>query len=81
MIKSRRMRWAGYTARMGEKKSYKLGNPAGKIMLGKPTYMWVDNIRIDLGEMGRGDVDWIGLAQDRDRWSPLVNWVMNLRVL
>jgi hypothetical protein len=48
--------------------------------LGKPRCRWVDNIRMDLGEVGWGDVDWIGLAQDRKRWRALVNSVLNLRV-
>jgi hypothetical protein len=83
IIKSRRMRWAGHVARMGEKKnSYRLlvGNPERKRPLGRPRRRWVDNIRIDLGEVGWGDVDWIGLAQDRNRWRALVNSVLNLRV-
>jgi hypothetical protein len=56
-----------------------VGKPGGKRPLGRPRRRWVDNIRMDLGELG-GDVDWIGLAQDRDRWRALVNAVMNLRV-
>jgi hypothetical protein len=80
IIKSRTMRWAGHVARMGEKRNaYRLfvGKPEGKRPLGRPRLMWVDNIRMDLGW---GDVDWIGLAQDRNRWRALVNWVLNLRV-
>jgi hypothetical protein len=57
-----------------------VGKPKGKELLGRPRRRWVDNIRIDLVEMGWGDVDWIGLAQDRDRWRVLVNSVLNLRV-
>jgi hypothetical protein len=53
----------------------------GRRPLGRPRRRWVDNIRIDLGEVGWGDVDWIGLAQDRNRWRALVNSVLNLRVL
>jgi hypothetical protein len=49
--------------------------------LGRPRRRWVFNIKMDLGEMGWGDVDWIGLAQHRSRWRALVNSVMNLRVL
>jgi hypothetical protein len=67
----------------GEKRNaYRLlvGKPEGKRPLGRPKRRWVDNIRMDLGEVGRGDVDWIGLAQDRNRWSALVNSVLNLRV-
>jgi hypothetical protein len=67
----------------GEKRNaYRLlvGKPEGKIPLGRPRRWWVDNIRTDLGEVGWGDVDWIGLAQDRNRWRALVNSVLNLRV-
>jgi hypothetical protein len=52
----------------------------GKRPLGRPRRSWVDNIRMDLGEVGWGDVDWIGLAQDRNRWRAVVNSVLNLRV-
>jgi hypothetical protein len=52
----------------------------GKRPLGRPRYRWVDNIKMDLGERGWGGVDWIGLAQDRDKWRALVNVVMNFRV-
>jgi hypothetical protein len=48
--------------------------------MGRPRCRWVDNIRMDLGKVGRGDVDWIGLAQDRNRWRALVDLVLNLRV-
>jgi hypothetical protein len=81
IIKSRRMRWAGHVARMGEKRnSYRLlmGKPEEKRPLGRPRRRWVDNIRMDLGEVGWGDMDWIGLAQDRNRWRDLVNLVLNL---
>jgi hypothetical protein len=54
--------------------------PERRRPLGRPRRRWEDNIRIDLGEIGFGDVDWIHLAQDRDRWRALVNTVMNLRV-
>jgi hypothetical protein len=84
IIKSRRMRWAGHVAQMGEKNNtYRLlvGNPEGKRPLGRPRCRWVANIRMDLGEMGCYDVDWIGLAKDRNRWRALVNSVLNLRVL
>jgi hypothetical protein len=83
MIKSRRMRWAGHVAGMEEKRNaYRLlvGKPEGKRALGRPRSRWVDNIRMDLGEVGRCDVDWIGLAQDRNRWRALVNSVLNPRV-
>jgi hypothetical protein len=82
IIKSRRMRWAGHVARMREKRNaYRLlvGNPEGERLLGTRC-RWVDNIRMDLGEVGWGDVDWIGLAKDTNRWRGLVNSVLNLRV-
>jgi hypothetical protein len=56
-----------------------VGKPEGKRPLGRPGFRWVDNIRMDLGEVGWGDVDWICLAQDRYRWRALVNSVLNLR--
>jgi hypothetical protein len=83
IIKSRRMRWAGHVARMGAKRNaYRLlvGKTEGKRPLGRPRRRWVDNIRMDLGEVGWGDVDWIGMAKDRNRWRALVNSVLNLRV-
>jgi len=83
VIKSRRMRWAGHVARMGEMRGvYRVlvGKPEGKRALGRFMRRWVDNIRMDLQEVGCGYVDWIELAQDRDRWRALVNAVMNLRV-
>jgi hypothetical protein len=83
IIKSRRMRWAGHVARMGEKRNaYRLfvGKSEGKRPLGRPRRRWVDNIRMDLGEVGWGDVDWIELTKDRNRWRALVNSVLNLRV-
>jgi hypothetical protein len=76
IIKSRKIRWAGHVARMGEKRNaYRLlvGKPEGKRPLGRPRCRWLDNIRMDLGEVGWGDVDWIGLAKDRNRWRALVN--------
>jgi hypothetical protein len=68
---------------MEEKRTaYRLlvGNQEGKRPLGRPRCMWVANIRMDHGEVGWGDVDWIGLAQDRNRWGSLVNLVLNLWV-
>jgi hypothetical protein len=67
----------------GEKrKAYRLlvGKPEGMRTLGRPRRRWVDNVRIDFGEVGWGNVDWIGLAKDRNRWRALVNSVLNLRV-
>jgi hypothetical protein len=83
MIKSRRMRWAGHVARMGEKRNaYRIlvGKPEGKRPLGRPRRRSVDNIKIDLREIGWDGVDCIDLAQDRDQWRSLMNTVMNLRV-
>jgi len=83
VIKSRRMRWAGHVACMGEEKgAYRVlvGKPEGKRPLWRPTYRWVNNIRMDLQVVGCGYMDWIGLTQDRDRWQRLVSVVMNLRV-
>ena len=83
VIKSRRMRWAGHVARMGEERwVYRVlvGKPEGRRPLGKLRRRWVDNIRMDLQEVVCGYMDWIGLAQDRDRWRTLVSAVMNLRV-
>jgi hypothetical protein len=57
-----------------------VGKPEGKRPLGRPRHRWVDNIRTDLGEVGWGDVDWIGLAKDRNRWRALVNLILSLRV-
>jgi hypothetical protein len=68
---------------MGEKRNacrLLVGKPEGKRPLGGPRRRWVNNIRMDLGEVGWGDVDWIGLAQDRNRWRALVNLVLNFRV-
>ena len=70
-------------ARMGEKRVvYRalVGKPEGKRQLGRSRRRWVDNIRMDLQEVGCEYMDWIGLAQDRDRWRTLVSAVMNLRV-
>jgi hypothetical protein len=83
MIKSRKMRWAGHIARMGEKRNAHrilVGKPEEKRPLGRPRRRWVDNIKMDLRKIGWDGMDWIDLAQDRDRWRALVNTVMNLRV-
>jgi hypothetical protein len=83
IIKSRRMRWAGHVARMGEKRnvySLLVGKPEGKRPLGRPRRRWVDNIKMDLVGIGLGDVYRIGLAQDRYRWTAVVNAIMNLQV-
>jgi len=83
VIKLKRMRWAGHVGCMGEERGvYRIlvGKPEGRRPLGRPRRRWVDNIRMDIQEVGRGYMDWIGLAQDRDRWRTLVTAVMNIRV-
>ena len=83
MIKSRIIRWVGHVARMGEKRGvYRLlvGKPEEKRPLGIPRHRWVDNIKMVLHEVGCGCMDWIKLAQDRNRWRVLVNAVINLWV-
>jgi hypothetical protein len=77
------MSWTGHVARLGEKGNvYRLlvGKPDGKRPLGRPKRTWIDDIKMDLLEIGVSVVDWIGLAQDRYRWRALMNSVMNLRV-
>ena len=83
LIKSRRMIWAGHVVNMGERRGvYRVlvGEPEGRRPLGKTRRRWEDNIQMDLQEVRCGGMDWIKLAQDRDRWRTLVNAVMNLRV-
>ena len=83
VIKLRIMRWTGHVARMGEERDvYRdlMGKPEGRRPMGRPRRRWVGNIRIDLQEVGCGDKDWIGLAQNRDKWRTLMSAVMNLRV-
>jgi len=83
VIKSRRMRWAGHVARMGEERGmYRIlvGKPEGRKPLGRRRRRWEDNIWINLQEVGCGYTDWIWLAQDRDSWRTLVSAVMKFRV-
>jgi hypothetical protein len=83
VIKARRMKWAGHVEGMGEVRgAYNIlfGRPEGRRPLGRPRRRWEDNIKMDLREIGFGDMDWINMAQDKDRWRAVVNTVMNLRV-
>jgi len=83
VIKWRKMRWAGHVACIGERRvAYRVlvGKPEGKRPLERPRHRWEDNNKIDLQEVGCGSMDWIQLAQHRDRWQALVNAVMNLQV-
>jgi hypothetical protein len=83
VVKSRRMRWAGHVARMGEDRGVHrvlVGKPEGKRSLGRPRRRWEDNIKTDLQKVGGGRGDWMELAQDRDRWWALVATVRNIRV-
>jgi hypothetical protein len=83
VIESRRMRWTGHVAQIGQERGvYRVlvRKPEGKRQLGRHRRRWEDNIRMDLQEVGCRGMDWIGLAQSRDRWRAIVNAVMNLRV-
>ena len=83
VIKSRTMRWVGYVSRIGERRRVcrvLVVKPEGKRPLGRPSHRWEDNIMIDLQEVGCGGVNWIKLAQDRNRWWTPVNAVMKLLV-
>jgi hypothetical protein len=82
MIKSRKKRWTGHVAELGKRNACRLlvGEPQGKRPLGRASLRWEYNIKMDLGEIGWGGVDSIVLAQDKDRYSGLVNKVMNLLV-
>jgi hypothetical protein len=83
VIKGRRMRCAGHVARMVEKRGAHrilVGRPEGRRPLGRPTHLWEDNIKTDVQEVGWGGMDWIELAQHRDRWRAVANAVMNVRV-
>ena len=83
VVKSRRMRWVGHVARMGEDRRVQgvlVGKPEGKSPLGRPRRRWEDNIKMDLQEVGGGRGDWMELAQGRNRWRALVDTVSNFRV-
>jgi hypothetical protein len=83
MIQTRRMRWTGHVARLGgEGNAYRIlvGKPEGNRPLKRPRYKWVDNIKVDLREIGGDGMDWIYLAQVTDQWRALVNTILNLRV-
>jgi hypothetical protein len=83
LIISRRMRWAGHVAHVGEGRGVYwvlVGKPEGKRPLGRPRHMWEDNIKLDFREIGIDGVNWIQLSQDRVQWWAFVNPVMNLRV-
>jgi len=83
VVKSRRMRWAGHVARMGEDRGVHrvlVRKPQGKKPLGRPRRRWEDNIKMDLQEVGRSRGDWMELARDRDGWRALVGMVRNFRV-
>jgi hypothetical protein len=83
VIKSRKMRWAGYVARVGEGRDvYRIlvGSPEGKRPLGRPRRRWDDNIKMDLREIWIDGVNWIQLSQDRVQWRACANTVMKLRV-
>jgi len=83
VVKSRRMRWAGYVERMGKDRGVHrvlVGKPEGKRPFGRPRRRWQDNIKMDLQDVGGGRVDWMELAQDRDRWRALMGTVRDFRV-
>ena len=83
VVKSRRMRWVGHVARMGEDRVVNrvlIGKPGRKRPLGIPRRRWEDNIKVDLQEVGGGRGDWMELAQDRDGWRALEGTVRNFRV-
>jgi transcription termination factor 2 len=83
VIKSRRMRWAGLVACMGEGRGVHrvlVGTPEGKRLLGRPRRRWKDNIKMDLREIGINEANWNWLAQDRVQWRAFVSTVVNLRI-
>jgi hypothetical protein len=83
VTKSRGMRWEGHVSRVEDmRNAYNIlvGKPAGKRPVGRPSLRWEDNIRMELKELQLEGVDWMHLAQDKDKWRTLVNMKMNLRV-
>jgi hypothetical protein len=83
MIKSRKMRWAGHVVRMWERRNaYRVlvGKPEGRRPLERPRRRWLNNIKMNLREIGWESMDWIDLARNRDKWRALVNTAMYLRV-
>ena len=83
VVKSRRMRWKGHVARMGEGRVVHrvlVGKPDGKRPLGRPRRRWEDNIKMDMQEVGEGGGNWMELVEDRERWRALVSTVMNFGV-
>ena len=83
VVKSRRVRWAGHVARIGEDRGVHrvlVGKPEGKRPLGRPRHRCEDNIKMDLQEVGGGRGDWMELARERDRWQALVGTVRDFRV-
>jgi len=83
VVKSRRIRWAGHVARMGDGRGVHrvlVGKSEGKGPMGRPRRRWEDNIKMDLQEVGGACGDWMELVQERERWRALVSTVMNLRV-
>jgi len=83
VIKSRRMKWAGHVAHMGERRGvYRVvvGKFEGRRPIGRPRHRWEDNIKMDLQEVRCRGMDWIVLSQGRDRWQAIVNAVLNLQV-
>jgi hypothetical protein len=83
IIKSRKMRWARHVARNGKERDVcriLVGKPSGKKLLGRPRRRWVGSVETDLGEIGRGDMDWIDPVHDSGQWIAVVNTVMSLQV-
>jgi transposase len=83
VIKSRRMRWVGHVACMGEGRgvyTVLVGRPEGKRPLGRPRCRWEDNIKLGLKDIGIDGANWIQLAEDRVQWRTFLNTVMNFRV-